>query len=219
MSLVLVVPDYWHIAASRMWLTDCRYLIQPFLEISDYSFKVGYFNGCVSFGWSRDSSIYWRWHVLSWSNDEISELMGKLWEPNYRKASKPEGNSFHVITLSFVTVASHWLDCCCQLENISSPKKKNPGFKIKIQSLSVLVSVRVMLVSLQAITRPSLKTSAWNIFLFFFFNRAMKLFFFFLFSVWKPEIVLGLGLTLKPFAGNSSWCEVYESVYVWVWTF
>lgn len=40
------------------------------------------------------------------------------------------------------------------------PKKKNPGFKIKIQSLSVLVSVRVMLVSLQAITRPSLKTSA-----------------------------------------------------------
>ena len=28
---------------------------------------------------------YWKWHVLSWENDDISEIMDKLWELNYTK--------------------------------------------------------------------------------------------------------------------------------------
>lgn len=33
-------------------------------------------------------------------------------------------------------------------------------------------------------------------------------------SVWKHEIVPGLGLTLKPFVGNPSCFKVYEYAYV-----
>lgn len=28
---------------------------------------------------------YWKWHMLSWENDDISEIMVKLWELNYTK--------------------------------------------------------------------------------------------------------------------------------------
>lgn len=39
----------------------------------------------VSLLWFTPDLRDWRWHMLNWKNDEISELICKLWELNYIK--------------------------------------------------------------------------------------------------------------------------------------